>query len=381
VTAIDAFGDLDQHASVTALALPGKFTAPAAARAARTIECDAVAYLSNFENYPNAVGTLASARALWGNPPAVLRRVRDPFLVTETLARRGFAAPAVRSGEPGTLNLGTLEPWNPGTLEPGTSWLLKPLASGGGRRVRPWRPGARVPSRCYLQELVDGPPGSVVFVAAGGRAVPLGVSRQLIGEHAFGAAGYQYCGNILMAAEEDETLLESAAALSRVLAEEFGLVGVNGIDFIARGPVTYAIEVNPRWSASMELVERAYGLSVFGAHAAACADGVLPAFDLATARRGVGAVGKAVVFARRDVVVGDTRAWLTRPALSAPPALPALESIEIRDVPHPGGRIAAGRPVCTVFASGNDSAACHAALVRSAERVYAELATWEREVA
>ena len=27
VTAIDAFGDLDQHASVTARALPGKFTA------------------------------------------------------------------------------------------------------------------------------------------------------------------------------------------------------------------------------------------------------------------------------------------------------------------------------------------------------------------
>jgi predicted ATP-grasp superfamily ATP-dependent carboligase len=404
VTAIDAFGDLDQHASVTAVALPGKFTAHAAARAARTIECDAVAYLSNFENYPNAVGTLASGRALWGNTPAVLRRVRDPLLVAQTLARRGFAVPAVLTGEPGPVN-----------PEPGHPWLLKPLASGGGRRVRPWRPGERVPRRCYLQALVDGRPGSVVFVAAGGRAVPLGMSRQLIGEQAFGAAGYQYCGNILMAAEEDEALLENADALSRVMAEEFGLVGVNGIDFIARGSVAFTIEVNPRWSASMELVERAYGLSMFGIHAAACAEGALPEFDLAAARRDVSAFGKAVVFARRDVVVGDTSAWLTRPALPAlseveGPAHPALSEVEgpalsevegpalsevegpalseaegpaleIRDVPQPGGRIAAGRPVCTVFASGNDSAACHAALVRSAERVYAELATWEREVA
>src|SRR5258708_5332396 len=52
VTALDAFGDLDQHASVTACALSQRFTAHAAARAARNIQCDTVAYLSNFENHP-----------------------------------------------------------------------------------------------------------------------------------------------------------------------------------------------------------------------------------------------------------------------------------------------------------------------------------------
>jgi predicted ATP-grasp superfamily ATP-dependent carboligase len=315
------------------------------------------------------VRTLAKGRALWGNAPDVLRRVRDPFLVTETLARRGFAVPAVLSGEPGTLN-----------PEPGTPWLVKPLASGGGRRVRAWRPGAQIPRGCYLQELVDGTPGSVVFVAAGGRAVPLGMSWQLVGEDAFGAAGYKYCGNIFRAAGDtrgayDEVLMNDACALCRVTAEEFGLVGVNGIDFVARGSVAYAIEVNPRWSASMELVEHVYGLSVFSAHAGACAAGVLPEFDLAAARRGVRAVGKAVVFARRNVVVGETRAWVS------PPALPAHEIAEIRDVPRPGERILAGRPVCTVFASGSDGAACHAALVQRADRVYRELETWERVVA
>ena len=62
VIALDAFGDLDQHESVTAIVVPGKFTATAAARAARTIECDAVTYLSSFENHRNAVATLASGR-------------------------------------------------------------------------------------------------------------------------------------------------------------------------------------------------------------------------------------------------------------------------------------------------------------------------------
>jgi predicted ATP-grasp superfamily ATP-dependent carboligase len=215
---------------------------------------------------------------------------------------------------------------------------------------------------------VDGTPGSVAFVAAGGRAVPIGVSRQLVGEEAFGAAGYRYCGNILAPPGDaqfarDETLVHAACALARVVVAEFDLVGVNGIDFVESSGVPYAIEVNPRWSASMELVERAYDLSVFGAHAAACAAGALPEFDLVKAQKGAGAVGKAVVFARRDVEVGDTRAW--------------LEDASVRDVPHPGERIRAGRPVCTVFAAGRDGAACHAALVRRAQGVYEQLAAWE----
>jgi predicted ATP-grasp superfamily ATP-dependent carboligase len=102
---------------------------------------------------------------------------------------------------------------------------------------------------------------------------------------------------------------------------------------------------------------------VFGAQAAACAAGALPEFDLVRARHGARAVGKAVVFARRDVEVGDTRAW--------------LEDASVRDVPHPGEIIHAGRPVCTVFAAGCDAAACHAALVGRAERVYEQLAAWE----
>lgn len=369
VAAIDAFADLDQHPSVTAIALPCTFSARAAARAARGVECDAVVYLSSFENHPVAVATLAAGRALWGNPPDVLRRVRDPIAVARVLARRGLAVPALWNPEPGTLN-----------HEPLVSWLAKPLSSGGGRGVRRWRPGTRLPRACYLQEFVEGTPGSVVFVAAGRRSVPLGISRQLVGESSFGATGYQYCGNILVPPDDDPDCDNDALALAQAVADEFGLAGVNGVDFISRSGRAYAVEVNPRWSASMELVELAYGVSVFGAHAAACARGQLPDFDLSAARRGARVVGKAVVFARRDVVVGDTRGWLPAPpAWPAPPGPPALPAL--RDIPRAGERIAAGQPVCTVFASGNGIAECHAALVERAREVYAALAAWEQEVA
>jgi uncharacterized protein len=378
VTAIDAFGDLDQHSAVRALSLPRDFgtavTARALAQAARTIECDAVVYLSNFENHPGAVSVLAAGRELWGNAPAVLQRVRDPALLARTLRRRGCAAATVREQVASKPPIDIARD-PPEILEAPDNWLVKPLASGGGHGIRPWRRGIRLPRGHYRQQLVEGTPGSVVFVAAGGRAVPLGVSRQLVGEHAFGAAGYRYCGSILGAAGDaqfanDEALVRAAHALAGAVAAEFGVVGVNGVDFVARDGVPSAIEVNPRWSASMELVERVYGLSVIGVHAAACVAGALPEFDLIRVRRGTRAAGKAIVFARRDVVAGDMRAWSGDDAGDA---------AGLRDIPPPGERIRAGKPVCTVFATGSDALACHAALVRRAGVVYQELAAWERQ--
>lgn len=380
VAAIDAFADLDQHPAVHAHSLQVPFTARAAAEAARSIECDAVAYLSNFENHPAAVRVLTAHRMLWGNPADVLTRVRDPILVAQTLSRVGFAAPEVRlkpdapTGKPSpgaafevsrTARSGGASDFSRTSPE---DWLVKPLASGGGHGVRFWRPDDAVPRGTYLQRFVDGTPGSVVFVAAGGRAVPVGLLRQLIGDPAFGASGFQYCGNILAADGDpqfarDAPIADAACALAGAAADAFGLVGVNGIDFVARDGIPYPIEVNPRWCASMELVERAYGLSVFGAHASACAAGTLPDFDLARARRDArAALGKAVVFARHDVTVGDTRAWSDDTDNDAPPC--------VHDIPRTGTRIGAGRPICTVFADASSAAACYAALVARAGRVY-----------
>ena len=224
---------------------------------------------------------------------------------------------------------------------------------------------------CYLQELVEGIAGSIVFVAAAGVAVPLGVSRQLFGDPAFGAVKYQYCGSILAPAadacfDDDARLVERAAALTRVVAEEFDVVGVNGVDFVARGGIPYPIEVNPRWSASMDLVERQYNLSVFGVHAAACQGQHLPEFDLRCERSRAGAIGKAVIFARHDAIVGDTSEWLS--------------NAEIRDVPRTGEYIRATRPVCTVYARDRDAVRCYAELVARAESVYARLALWRTPV-
>jgi len=347
VTAIDAFGDLDQHPAVRSLVLPrddgAQFTAQAAAEAVRDIAADAAVYLSPFENHTRAIDALALGRALWGNPPDVLRRVRDPFLLAGVLRRRGFAVPLTRVDVP---------------RERSKEWLVKPFRSGGGHSVRPWTPDTAMLPGFYAQERISGVPASIVFVAARGRAVPLGISRQLIGDAAFGASGYRYCGNLLASADDEvitERVVESLIALARNVTEQFGLIGLNGIDCLVCDEVPYAIEVNPRWCSSMELVERQYGVSMFGVHAAACVEGVLPDFDLSSARRIRSVLGKAIVFAREDGVVDDTRAW--------------LNDETVRDVPKPGEPLTKGQPICTVFAEAPDINACLARLKERAQSI------------
>ena len=336
VTSLDAFADRDLGSAVRVLAVP-RFTARAAERAARSIASDAVVYLSPFENHPAVVQALSRGRALWGNTPDVLRRVRDPQVLRTALDRLGFEVPR------------------------GAASLLKPVRSGGGQRITPWRQGDPIPRGTYVQPRVDGEPWSIVFVSAPGGAVALGLSRQIVGDPAFGGTGFRYCGSLLDSG--NRRLADRAAALASGVSREFGLVGVNGIDFIRHGDEPVALEVNPRWSASMELVERATGGSIFGVHLAACTTGTLPIAAPAAAR----IHGKAIVFARRTVTIGDTTLWLDDP--------------DVRDVPHSGERISAGRPVCTVFASGDDAEGCYEGLVEKAGSIYRQLDSWQRSVA
>jgi len=96
---------------------------------------------------------------------------------------------------------------------------------------------------------------------------------------------------------------------------------------------------------------------MFGLHADACARGALPGDRIPLCMRR--AVGKAIVFARADLVVWQTKEWLA--------------SRHVADVPRPWTTIRRGEPICTVFAEADDSTACYRLLVRRAAVVYEEV--------
>jgi predicted ATP-grasp superfamily ATP-dependent carboligase len=343
VSAADAFGDLDLRACAEVLVPDADegFNPSSAVRAARGIPAEFAAYTSNFENYPAAVAALARGRRLLGNSPAVLRRVRDPLQLMRSLRRLGFQTPRTRATPPKSE-------------ERSRRWLLKPRRSGGGHGTARWGPDRAVGRHRYLQERISGLPGSVAFLADGRRACVLGLSRQLVGRPELGTRGFRYCGSLMGPGlfPKEEALRRCAESLAAAAVRTFGLVGLNGLDFIARAGVAWPIEVNPRFSASMELLERGADLPLFTLHAEACA-GRLPDRALRPLDR---VHGKAIVFARREVMTGATRGWLRDAAMA--------------DIPHPGQRIARGRPICTVFATGGNAEACFQALVAKAGSVY-----------
>jgi predicted ATP-grasp superfamily ATP-dependent carboligase len=342
VVAFDLFGDLDLRRSGAHVeALPGG-SLTALVDAAVEVQAHGVVYGASFENHPALVTRLGERHALLGNPPRTLGAVRDPRRLAAALRDAGLVHPRTFAAAPD---------------ERSGRWLRKALRGGGGTRVRAWRGGA-LPAGTVVQERVDGVACSAAAVGNGVDAVVLGLTEQLVGQRAFGVRGYRWCGNVVpprLPAGERDALLGQARAICSCVTAAFALRGLFGVDLIWDGVRAWTIEVNPRPPASLEAIEalRPGPPGAFAAHLRACA-GELPPVEVAAG----GAAGKAVLFATEAVVIGDSERWLER---------------GVRDVPHPGERIAAGRPVCTVVAAAATPEDALAGLEEQAARLRAEI--------
>ncbi len=348
IVAVDYFGDFDlgqlcAHRSIKRdLNLP--YDPRHLIQASAGLTFDALVYVANLENHPSVVEVMAGEKPILGNSPAVLASVRDPARFFGFLARAGIPAPKIAFCS------------KPLNLDSDIRWLRKPLRSGGGHGVAVHLPGDRLEAGFVLQEYLDGLPCGAVFAADGWDACLLGISEQLVGRTEFGADGFRYCGSILgpMGAGQTEwgDLIDRIRQVVRAITREFHLVGVNGIDFILKGKTVYPLEINPRHTASMELVEWTYGLNIFKTHLEAC-QGRLPDFDL-LAHPGAGCFGKAILFASRALIFYDPQWWFDQGA---------------RDLPLAGELIAQGKPVCTVFSRGQSRSECYDRLTRAAAEI------------
>jgi uncharacterized protein len=350
VVAFDRFGDLDLQRlcpSVSVLRdLGGRGGMAALVDAAERIQAPSVIYGAGLENRPGLVARLASGRRLLGCPAETLVRVRDPASLGATLRAAGLAYPSTFAARDA-----------PRQADRSRRWLRKPVRGGGGRGVREWR-GGGLEGEVVVQEHISGLACSAAAVADGRSAALLGVSEQLIGHRGLGARGYAWCGNLVpprLGEAQRRALTAAAQTICAHLALAFGLRGLFGVDLVWDGERAWVVEVNPRPTGSLECVEAAYELSVFEAHLGGCA-GRLPSIapDLPPRR----AAGKAILFATREVRVGDTRAWPAR---------------GIRDVPHPRERIPAGGPICTVVSAQDSSDAVLADLEACAAPLRNEL--------
>ncbi|HEY1188510.1 MAG TPA: ATP-grasp domain-containing protein [Gemmata sp.] len=230
--AIDQFADRDlKRVAACAVCPPGGYPG-ALPELARQFPPGPVLYTGGLENHPSVLAELARSREVWGAPPEALARVRDPFALFPALERAGFAVPRlVPRGEPCPCE---------------GRWLRKPFASGGGIGIRFASPGEAASPDHYFQEWLEGAPMSAVFV----NDVLFGATEQLIGEPWLHAEPFAYCGNI--------GPIDFAFP-----SPELGLCGAWGIDFIASADGACLIEVNPRYTAAVEVLEHANQKNLF----------------------------------------------------------------------------------------------------------------------
>lgn len=303
------------------------------------------------ENHARLVAAVAGRRPLWTPGPAAILAVRDPRIFA-TLPLPGSVVPCATA-----VDAASIARWHAGEAGP-TAFLSKPRFGAAGRGIHrgPHRPAGR--SQRYCQAYVEGLPISVVYRAGSERTACLGVTRQLIGEAAFGAGGFRYCGNIgplWVSPSQREGLM----ALGEALVQRCGLCGLFGIDaIIDQAGCVRPLEVNPRYTAGIEVLERAGTAPVLAAFGRE-RDG---SHDVDAAHATV--TGKAVVYARDDGVT---------PALAS-----VLGGMHVADVPAAGTFVRRDEPICTVLASAGDGEACEAALRRLAAKVYAVMGEAEK---
>jgi predicted ATP-grasp superfamily ATP-dependent carboligase len=332
--AIDLFADRDLVAACPAQAIPmGRYPNGLVDLASKAPPGPWM-YTGALENRPGVVNQISRERPLWGNHADCLRRVRDPFALADALHAAGLACPAVsRAGE-----------------SLAGKWLVKPLASAGGIGVHLSSGRLRNPARRhYGQEFIAGESRSGVFVAEAGGSRLLGVTRQLVGERWLHARPFRYSGSVgpLVLTTTERSAWER---LGTAITAFGGLRGLFGVDAIIRDGVPWPVEVNPRYTASVEVIEYATGVRTLALHRRAFESTAAPISDGPAA----GVVGKAVWFAPRSLTVPVGGPWeqvlREAPAVDVPPAF--------ADIPSAGHRAAAGQPVLTAFAIGDSIDDC-----------------------
>jgi predicted ATP-grasp superfamily ATP-dependent carboligase len=298
------------------------------------------------------VARISRNHRLLGNSAETLHAVRNPVRLADVLRRHGLSCPDVHSSLEGLPRDGT--------------WLEKPVASGGGRLIRPLEQASgTLFEPTYFQGRIIGGSFSTLFIANQGQASLIGATRQLIGVP---GSPFAYRGSI-GPVTVSERLKDRLDLMGRVLAWEFGLVGLFGVDYILRGDEPWALEVNPRYTASVEVLELALRRPLLAEHLQACDPALFASnrsSETATAHPAPRVVAKAIIYASHSLVTPDIpldHAW-REDAFAVPP---------VADVPWPATRIEAGQPIMTVFSTDTDLSICES-------RLDCQVEHWRRQI-
>lgn len=303
-------------------------------------------YAGGLENYPRLVARVSRRHELLGTGEDALRQLRDPFELNRVLSAAGLLVPECRRADDRAAT--------------DAGWLLKHRRSSGGLRVLPSNAPLELRGPgWYYQQRVDGLAMAAVYVAADGHARLLGVTEQLL--TGSGNRPFKYAGSI-GPVDLSPCLQQTVIEIGRVLAANFALRGLFGADLIFDGDRVWTIEVNPRYTASVEILERAFGVNAVALQLAAYRGQPLCPIESRALRQ----FGKSVLYADRPwTITAEFVQALKNRNRAAPWPV-------VADIPRAGTQIGVGQPMLTVFAEGDDRASVDARLCAQAHALQAE---------
>ena len=226
-----------------------------------------------------------------------------------------------------------------------TSYLRKPKNRSGGLGIKPFDPSKQTmidDSDFYYQEFIKGESRSAIFCFTESGFELLGTTIQSSGTQSLHADDFLYSGNI-GPVKPNNSELKELQTIGEIISINYRPHGLLGMDYILNDLKVYPLEINPRYTASMEVLELGLGQNFITKHMQAF--GIKPIYEN-PAPSEIAVIGKAIYYAPHNVLIPKEAPWLSidaNPRLFSPFA----------DIPKTGSAIHKGSPVVTIFAKAD----------------------------
>ncbi len=204
---------------------------------------------SGFEGKYNLLRKANEILPLYTNSLSVFNCLENPKLFFETLKLLKVPFPQVNLSADSLENLGS-------------DWILKDLGSSGGRGNKKLF-GRKSKSSEYFQKQLLGTAVSLSFLADGQHIIPLGYSKPITTKQS--NLPFVFCG-LDGPIELNDSIDQEALRISKLIVQKFKLRGFNGIDFLVSDKAVHFLDLNPRITASFEILQESHSFCFFEKH-------------------------------------------------------------------------------------------------------------------
>ncbi len=245
-------------------------------------------------------------------------------------------------------------------------WLIKSTQGGGGIGITEWNPhdasfndeSILQNPNLYIQQNRSGEPIGVTMLSSEYGSVVVGVASSLGRSTQSFVPKYTYRGSMGPVALHEDQLarLQQFAAM---VASETGFVGLWQADFLLDNSELTLLEINPRWSASMEILDATYDVRLVALHCQCSTRSITfegwseleNKFSKHVLMPSKKSMGKIIMYAKETLLVDEQQSdawWLDRWQEGS-----NSSRVHFADIPRTGTEIEAGHPILTCIATGN----------------------------